>query len=203
MTLSLLDRLAHRGASGPPLQFHGPAQSRAYWEALRQGTTLPARADLDPRGLAGVLDRVFLAERIGRGLAQVGLAGSALTHLAGAELRGLPLSCLFSAESRPGLAETLEEVFAGPAVAEIDLGSDRECQGRACARLVLMPLRDEGGLRQLFGVMGLAEGLRPCKLQILSRRIERLSLPCEVPAPLPEAAAMARRGHLRLVSFSA
>jgi hypothetical protein len=182
------------------LQFHGPAQVRAYWEGLRQGAALPLRAALDPRGLAGALDRVFLAEGIGKGLVQVGLAGSALTQMAGTELRGLPLSCLFSAESRPRLAETLEEVFARPSVAEIDLGSDHEGQGQPCARLVLMPLQDDGGLRQLLGVMGLADGLRPCKLQLLSRRIERL-LPGAVPEPAPRAVLPPRRDHLRLVRF--
>ena len=58
------------------------------------------RAALDPRGMTGVLDRVFLAERIGRGVAQVRIAGSALGEIGGMDLRGLPLTVLFCAEAR-------------------------------------------------------------------------------------------------------
>ncbi|OYW44709.1 MAG: hypothetical protein B7Z31_16160, partial [Rhodobacterales bacterium 12-65-15] len=68
MTLSFLDHFRSRTA--PPVQvpvFDGLAQVRAYWEALRRPGILPARAALDPRGLGNVLDKVFLAERIGPG----------------------------------------------------------------------------------------------------------------------------------------
>jgi hypothetical protein len=201
MSIGFLDRFRPRTAAALPLVFHGPAQVRAYWEGLRQGSDLPFRASVDPRGLTGVLDRVFLAERIGKGLAQVSIGGSALAELAGADLRGLPLSCIFAPESRPVLAEAVEQVFAGPALAEIDLGSDRGRNGQAIARLVLMPLQDEGGRMQVLGVIGLAEGLRPCKLQVLARRTERLFLP--QPEPTRGAGPVQRHGHLRLVAFDA
>jgi hypothetical protein len=205
--LGFLDRLLQHGASVPPVELAGPSQVRGYWEALRVGTSLPSRAALDPRGLGGVLDRVFLAERIGTGLVQVRVAGSALAELAGTELKGLPLSCLFTPESRPLLAQAVEEVFADPAVVEIDLGSDRGRTGLAIARLVLLPLQDEGDCRQLLGVFGLAEGARAGKMQILGRRSESLTVPEPQPAPLaepePRPEPLRRHGHLRLVHFSA
>ena len=77
-------------SDGPPPPPRGPAELRAYWEALRQSGGLPQRAALDPRGLSGVLDRVFIAERIGRGVVQVRIAGSGLADFAGLDLRGLP-----------------------------------------------------------------------------------------------------------------
>lgn len=185
----------------------GPSQVRAYWEGLRREGALPARAALDPRGFGEVLDRVFLAERIGTGLAQVRVAGSALAEMAGTDLRGLPLSCLFSPGSRPLLALALEEVFAAPAVAEIDLGRDRGQTGLAIARLLLLPLEDEGDCRQVLGVIGFQAGTTACKLHVLGRRSERLSVPSgdvEVPsAAEPAAVVAARRGHLRLVHFDA
>ena len=125
MSLSFLDRFRPRPAPPSPIVFDGLAQVRAYWEALRSAGHLPGRAALDPRGLSGMLDRVFLAERIGHGLAQIRVAGSGLADFAGTDLRGLPLSCLFAAESRPPLAQSVERVFAEPALAELDLGSDR------------------------------------------------------------------------------
>lgn len=205
--LGFLDRLRQHGASIPPVELAGPSQVRGYWEALRVGAALPSRAALDPRGLGGVLDRVFLAERIGTGVVQVRVAGSALAELAGTDLKGLPLSCVFTPESRPLLAQAVEEVFAAPAVVELDLGSDRGRTGLPIARLVLLPLQEEGDCRQLLGVFGLAEGAGAGKLKILGRRSERLTVPepeptliAEVaPQPMPER----RHGHLRLVHFNA
>jgi hypothetical protein len=205
--LGFLDRLRQHGATVPPLELAGPSQVRGYWDGLRVGTALPSRAALDPRGLGGVLDRVFLAERIGTGLVQVRVAGSALAELAGTELKGLPLSCIFTPESRPLLAQAVEEVFAAPAVVEIDLGSDRGRAGLAMARLVLLPLQDEGDCRQLLGVFGLAEGAGAAKLQILGRRSERLTRPAPQRAPAtepePQPVPERRHRHLRLVHFNA
>jgi hypothetical protein len=144
---------------------------------------------------------VFLADGIGRGLVQVRISGSALAGFAGMDLRGLPLSCLFAAESRPLLAEVLEQVLSGQALAELDLGADRGRTGTAIARLLLLPLADAGGRAQVLGVLGMAEGPPGrCKLQILARRTERLVRPA---APAPDhrehAPPIARRGHLALV----
>lgn len=208
MTLTLLDRFRLRPSCPPQPAFDGLAQVRAYWEALRGAASLPSRAALDPRGLTGVLDRVFLADRIGTGLAQIRLSGSALTEFAGADLPGLPLSCLFTPESRPLLAQSLEKAFADPAVVEIDLGSDRKRVGTVMARLLLLPLAEEGARRSLLGAVGFASGTGPCKLQILARREERLVLPTRQIAPpetIPETAPAdpaCRFGHLTLVHFN-
>jgi hypothetical protein len=216
MTISFLERLTpNRPAAAPPV-FDGLAQVRAYWEGLRRGSELPSRADLDPRGLAGVLDRVFLAERIGRGLAQVRICGSALVDFAGLDIRGLPLSCLFAPESRPMLAESLESVIATPSVAEIDLGSDRGAIGAVVARLLLLPLADDGDRKLLLGVISFARtDLRRCKLQVLTRREEQVTLrtasevmqepkrdaeqPTLSPAAKSGSETKRRFGHLTLV----
>lgn len=205
MTLTFLDRFRPRHVVPSPLVFDGLAQVRAYWEALRRDGALPRRSALDPRGLSGMLDRVFLAERIGHGLAQIRAAGSALADFAGTELRGLPLSCLFATDSRPLLAQSLERVFGEPVLAEFDLGSDRGQAGKAVARLLLLPMGDEPGTGMLLGALSFADqGRNPCKLQVLSRREERISLAKPVtiyPAFAPEetAALQRRHGHLTLV----
>lgn len=190
----------------PPV-FAGLAEVRAYWEGLRQAGGLPERAALDPRGLGGALDRVFLAERIGHGLVQVRIAGSALGALAGIDLRGLPLSCLFAAEARPLLAEVLEEVTRGQGLAELDLGRDRGGPG-VQARLLLLPLADGPERRLVLGCLGIAPE-RPGKaarFTILRRQVERLA-PAPPPAPppahappaAPVPAPLRRLRHLTLV----
>lgn len=210
MTPGFLDRFRPRAAVAHPASFTGPAQVRAYWEGLRQGAALPTRAALDPRGLSGALDRVFLAEGIGKGLARVRIAGSALTEFAGTDLRGLPLSCLFTPAARPVLGDALEPVLAGTALAEIDLGSDRSHSGQPVARLLLLPLQDDAGCRQVLGVIGFAPAIPACKLEVLARRSERLDLP-PMPHPAfsptlqvaPHAPSAGRGGHLRLIHCNA
>lgn len=205
MTLRFLDRFHSRPATLPPMVSEGLAQVRAYWEGLRLGGALPARSMLDPRGLSGVLDRVLLAERIGPGLAQIRTAGFALADFAGTELRGLPLSCLFAAEARPLLAQSLERVFAEPVLAEFDLGLDRGPAGIAVARLLLLPLADKSGARMLLGALSFSDPVpRPGKLQVLSRREERVWLAGPAgtgPVVAPEATIVAGRQnrHLTLV----
>lgn len=204
MTLSFLDRLRPRGLGPAPAPsapvFGGLAQVRAYWEGLRLDGQLPQRSDLDPRGLTGVLDRIFLAERIGRGLVQLRIAGSGLADFAGADVRGLPLSCLFTPESRPLLAQTLETVLTSPAIAEIDLGSDRLGGGALFARLLLLPLADRTNDRLVLGAVGFSGAASPCKLQILARREQPLpSLQqSTIATPLP-AQPIRQKGHLALV----
>ncbi len=207
MNLSFLDRFRPQPPGLTEVVFEGLAQVRAYWEGLRHGDTLPTRAALDPRGLSGVLDRVFLAERIGRGLVQVRIAGSGLADFAGMDVRGLPLSCLFAAPSHAQLAVTIERVFTEPAVAEIDLGSDRAAGDRLVARFLLLPLADDDGVKQLLGYISFAPGpMARCKLQIRSWRDERLA---QAPGPQPDLQVQVqvvqpirRVGHLRLVHVS-
>lgn len=174
--------------------FPGPAQTRAYWETLRQQGAIPARADLDPRGMGGVLDRVFLAERIGKGLVQVRIAGSALSEVAGMDLRGLPLSCLFKPEARPLLAEALEPVALGQTLTELDLSTGGALPE---ARLVLLPLTDTEDRRLVLGCLGFDAPHPQARkgFAILQRRDERLD---PTPAP-PPALPLRRAGHLTLV----
>lgn len=214
MTLGFLDRLRPNPRPARPVVIEGLSQTRAYWESLRRGEALPLRRAVDPRGLVGVLDRVFLADRIGRGIGQIRIAGSGLAEFAGMDVRGLPLSCLFGAESRGLLADTLEQVFAGPAIAELDLRSDRALGGGTIARLLLLPLDDDAGGRLVLGVMGFADKApKRCKLQILSRREEAVALPpapVHVPEPMAEPETppvqalvpIRRKGHLSLVHLA-
>lgn len=202
MSLSFLDRFHPQRPAQAPLVFEGLAQVRAYWEELRQGTALPARSAIDPRGLSGVLDRVLLAERIGRGLVQVRIAGSGLADFFGMDVRGLPLSCLFAAESRGQLDVTIERVFDQPAAAEIDLGSDRAAGGGLVARLLLLPLADDRGTKLVLGAVSFATGATRCKFQIRTCRDEPLPQAALVQADAPSAQPIRRFGHLSLVHVS-
>lgn len=202
MTLSFLDRLRLRRETAPPPVFEGLPQVRAYWEGLRDGGQLPQRAALDPRGLSGVLDRVFLGQRIGRGLVQVRVAGSALAEFSGMDVRGLPLSCLFAAESRERLSSLIESTLHTPSITELDLGSDRAAGGGLAARMLLLPLAEERGTKLVLGAVSFY-GTAPtrCKLHLRSAREERVLLPAVSPVE-PVAQPIRRYGHLSLVHVS-
>lgn len=212
MSLSFLDRFRPQtqpvASPGPVPAFDGLAQVRAYWEGLRQAGMPPARERLDPRGLGGVLDRVLLAERIGPGLAQVRMAGSGLEAFAGLDLRGLPLSCLFTADARPLLAQALERVFVDATVVELDLGTDRQTAGDVVAQLLLLPLADQAGGGLVLGAMAFADGQQARgKLRVLARREDRvISAPRRGadlgPDDAPAIRPIRQVGHLALVHSS-
>jgi hypothetical protein len=184
-----------------PVTFAGPAQVRAYWEGLRSGGAVPDRAQVDPRGLGGVLDRVFLAERIGRGLVQVRIAGSGLAEAAGLDLCGLPLSCIFAASARAELAKVLEPVCDGRILAELDLGAEGAGED-VVARLVLLPLTDGADRQLVLGCFGQGERpfTAPARFTILRRQREQVApVPGQMPAPMQSPAPVKRLRHLTLV----
>jgi hypothetical protein len=128
---------------------------RAYWSELSRGGRLPSRADVDPRAIAGMLDRTLLIERIGNGIGRIRLAGLALCDLLGMELRGMPLSALIEPAARIAAAEAIEKVFAIPASAELWLRAESDLGlPRLTGRLLLLPLRgDDGQVDRAIGAM--------------------------------------------------
>ncbi|WP_225029606.1 PAS domain-containing protein [Xinfangfangia pollutisoli] len=181
------ERAAQRPEAWRPLQV-----LRAYWEGLRDAQGgLPARSDIDPRGLAPALDQVFIAERIGTGLIRMRISGMGLTDLAGLDMKGLPLSTLFLPEARARLAEVIERVFTLPVAAELHLEAERTIGRPAlAARLLLLPLRSVGGKCDL--VLGCLAtegqiGRAPRRFAIARAVEERLILAGD--APMPQALA--------------
>ncbi len=212
MELKLLN--GFRTGARPPIRPVAPsaglAEVRAYWEGLRCGGDIPARADLDPRGMSGTLDRVFIAERIGAGLVRIRIAGSTLHDIAGLDLRGLPLSCLFQPDARPRLSTLIERVFSNPIAAELHIAAEQGVgRPNLAGRMMLLPLLDTDGSRTLtLGCISFTGGVgrAPRRFGILRAVEENLitapdhSLP-HAPRDRrepPVAAAPVRPPHLRL-----
>lgn len=121
-------------------------QVEAYWEGLRDGRVMPARSEVDPRGITNALDCAFILERIAPGLARLRLAGHHMSELMGMELRGMPVSALFLPDARPRLAKMLDMVFDQPASMRLKLTSDSGITRAALeAEMFLAPLRDRNG----------------------------------------------------------
>lgn len=140
-------------------QAYRPDQAvEAYWQALRTGPGLPARADVDPRGLDRVLEYAFIAEQIAPGLARFRVAGRHLCGTLGMEVRGMPVSCILDTDGRRGLEAVLTAVFGQPAKARLDLrGTDG-----ATATMTCLPLVNErGAVTRVLGAF-VADGPAPC-----------------------------------------
>ncbi len=155
MAFSLLGRGGRTigGSAGGPgsPRFAILAEVRAYWEALRQGsTTLPRRDQIDPRGIAGALEQVFLIERIAPGLARFRLAGMGISDLMGMDVRGMPLSSLFEPAGRARLTGPLEGLFRDGVALDIWLEAERGIGRPAMeARMLLLPLVSTRGITDL------------------------------------------------------
>jgi hypothetical protein len=200
-----------KGPSEPP---HSPQMQRdaqlvrGYWEALRRGSALPHRIDIDPRGFTGVLDRVFLLERVAKGYGRFRLSGMHLHDLLGMDARGMPLGALFEPLARERMSEALESVFDASTILDIKLEAERSIGRPALAgRMLLLPLNNDPGSQKLaLGCMMTegAVGRQPRRFAIASIAREmtqqpRLSLVRSADAP-EVVPAPRRRPALRLVS---
>lgn len=145
--------LAPRPAGAPdPLRDPVFAVLCGYWQGLRDDRPMPLRGQVDPRGLANVLDRVMLLDRIAPGVLRIATAGQRLHGWFGGPPAGLPLSLLFDPESRDALAAMAEGALRRAEPADLRL---RAAAGRGFAalagrptteaRLLLLPLADAAG----------------------------------------------------------
>jgi len=126
------------------------AEVRAYWEGLRRPGILPRRDQIDPRGIAGALEQVFLVERIAPGLARFRLAGMGISDLMGMDVRGMPLSALFDPGARDRLAPALETVFSEAGALDLWMEAERGIGRPAIeARMLLLPLLSTRGVTDL------------------------------------------------------
>ena len=135
------------------------AEVRAYWEALRKGRDVPVRSDIDPRGIENALEHAFIIERIAPGMARFRLAGMHLNDLMGMEVRGMPLTAMFSPVGRKRVAEALEACFNGPNVVEMTLEAESGIgKPPMTAKLLLLPLKsDLGDVNRAIGCL-IADG---------------------------------------------
>lgn len=149
-----------------------------HWNEARRGRLLPDRADIDPRAMTGALEHAFILERLARGLARFRLAGAHVNDLIGVEVRGLPVSAIFTPDGRKVLADVLQTVFDEPAVVRLILTSPGALgRPEIAGEMVLLPLRNDlGDVSRILGglVMHGPEGRRPRRLEITGQTRQTL-----------------------------
>lgn len=139
-------KLLHLSDHGTAQPEHILHELRSYWDSLRNGRAIPARAEVEPRAIRRTLDYAFILERIAPGAARFRLAGRHLIDLMGMEVRGMPLCALFDTGSRGRLSDVLETVFRGPQIARIRLEAPASYgRPKLAGSLLLLPLRSDLG----------------------------------------------------------
>lgn len=189
------DRVLRLSDFGQPQPGRVLAEMRAYWSSLRQGRSVPSRADVTPLGLRATLDFAFILERIAPGAARFRLAGKHLIDLLGMEARGMPLCALMSPGFRGRLSDILETVFQGPQITEIDLVAAAS-YGRPelAGKMLLLPLRSDLGdvTRALGCLVSVGEvGAAPRRFDLIADRAEPVIEGGRVLVPSPSAPGMA------------
>lgn len=169
----------------------------AYWEGLRDGRVMPARAEIDPRGIADVLEYAFVLERIAPGLARIRLAGMHLNDLMAMEVRGMPLTAMLLPEARREMQRVLDTVMTTPAAVRLSLASDTGFGRKPLeAQMILLPIRDsEGHATRIFGALQARGEIGRAPRRFAIRDIETKPLMGDAPLDESRAHAFVRERH--------
>lgn len=116
----------------------------AYWQRLRGGHRVPARADLDPSALGPWLHMAGLVDGGPTGRMRFRVGGQGLNQLLGVEARGMPLRSLFALGTRARLHDLALRVFSGPSMLTMTLIAPARAPAARPVQvpMVILPLRD-------------------------------------------------------------
>ena len=194
------------GVQNMAMSFSAVAQVDAYWEGLRKGRLMPARAEVDPRGLEQALEYAMMLEVVAPGVARIRVSGNHLSDLMGMEVRGMPLTVFIEPAGRTKMMDVIDRVVQCPQVADIKL-SNSGGVGRPAmtARLLLAPLsgNEQGNPRILACLQSKGSiGRVPRRFgindvhtrRIVASAVETTQIPIpRKPVPNPEFAEAAAR----------
>lgn len=130
-------------------------QVEAHWEKMRATDTVPTQMSVSPDALDEALANCFVLERVAPTIARFRVAGKQLNDLMGIDVRGMPLSTLFSEAGRQSLAEVVQSVCEGPEIAEIPITATRGLRRSVLrGRVLLLPLKGrDGQVNRIFGAI--------------------------------------------------
>ena len=117
-----------------------------YWRSLRKASEIPARIDLNPAQIEGVLPYAFILQRVAPGTARFRVAGQRVHDLLRMDPRGMPFSTLFEQQDHDELRLLIESSFSDPAVIGLPLvSSGTLLRPPLEGAVLLLPMRDSGG----------------------------------------------------------
>jgi len=126
----------------------------AHWTSLRSPHALPRRAALDPAEMADALPHVFLAEYVSPRVVRIRLCGHGVEEVMGMDLRGMPLTTLFTPAAREDVFAAIEVVGRGARATLALTGEPGFGQPDVVAQMALMPLcAADGRITHVLGVL--------------------------------------------------
>lgn len=150
----------------------------AHWQALRDGSGVPNRAEIDPRVFPDALENIFIAELTSAGEYRIRLAGMALCHMMAMEVRGQPAASLMQDDQREKMQQIFEQVLTRPAIAELKVEAVDLNDRATPLEMMLLPLRsDLGDVSRIIGCISASKPpvTGPVKLRIMSQKIVPVS----------------------------
>lgn len=152
-----------------------------YWNTRRLGQTAPARADIAPQDLSGLLAHLFLLRRMDADHHVFRLAGSALCKLHKREFKDQNFLSLWRGHDRVHMSALLEGALTAPGPARA-LAEAQSLDGRSVeVEVSLLPLKGPEGF--VDRVLGLYQPLSAGNLN--GRPVVQHMLRAVHPASLP------------------
>ena len=145
----------------------------SHWESLRINGELPLRADIDPRQIPDVLDRLFIFERLNSQDVRVRIAGLTICEMMGMEVRGQSPMSFFRESTRAQFATVVADVLDQSMIARLQLDTIDKTDHEARATMILLPLRsDFGDVNRVIGCIGGPQGGFNIPVQFHLRDVE-------------------------------
>jgi hypothetical protein len=171
-------------------------ESRALlssWRALNGLDGAASREQAHSRDAAGLIDRLFMAQRVAEGVFVFKTVGTELRGWAGRDLRDQEVGTLFGGADKVLIRALLERALEapGPAVARATAHS-AGADGRTDVELVFLPLLERGGAERVLGLFQPMAKRVSENRPVLRFTLSALMMPAEPDAPV--------RPSLRLVS---
>lgn len=181
-----------------------------YWNNLRDRAPVPARCDVRPAALGPALPHACVIERQIGGVPRFRVVGGLMNDLLGMDVRGMPVTSLFSVGLRARLSSAMDQVFEAPSVLTASVTSTGSYGAPGLsARLMFLPLMDQdnrisralGGIA-LDGAIGVTprrfDQLVTLEGDPLNNGVKTAAGP-RVTVERTKKAALSERPYLRLV----
>jgi hypothetical protein len=156
-----------------------------HWSALRCGSGVPHRSEIDPRVFPDALENTFIFERISKGDFRTRLAGMNLCDMMGMEVRGQSAASFMRPRERTSIQQVLEQVLTRPAIGELELVATDLTGKDISLNMILLPLRsDAGEINRIIGCISYPQKTfaPPLRFAIQSKKLTPMSTLGQSPA---------------------
>jgi len=152
----------------------------AYWDARRRGGSAPARADILPQDLGGLLANLFLLRRMDSDHHVFRIAGTGLCRMHKREFRDQNFLSLWTDHDRTHMRALVEGALTAPAPASATAEAVTLDGASTRVEIALLPLRGpDGWLDRTLGLYQPLDGDLPANRPAMRHRLLEVRPPRE------------------------